>query len=443
MASLQALDTAQLLADRKQARAERAQARRQKAESHKEEGNRKFKDRLYGEALKCYQDAVSANGPRVPILSNMAATYLKMGNYEDAENVARRALMQDPLFIKARYRRGLAFKGQKRYKAALIDFLAILEQDPNLPEVKAELNAMRALYEAGRIRLKDEDEDSALDLLPSIEIEYASDSSDYRHEGNGVPCRFYNHAGCTKGRDCPYSHAVNHASVRDDLGKNVCVYFLAGTCKFGERDCVYSHCRDYLPAGRWWDDEENVRVARTVLSTPHAARQIPSAVRHFLQSLDTHVVWSEGKNPDGGKQLEQWARNDLAMTEWMIQAFTDDPSIGLASRGVPSHTRGRGRGSGGSTGRGRGKGRGKKATANGRRGRGHQQAGHQGQGSYGTGTNTVPRWGENMLEFGDDGDVEERMMNHGFTNDEVEELLAQGVKPWDDDARAVLDVLYC
>jgi hypothetical protein len=30
--------------------------------------------------------------------------------------------------------------------------------------------------------------------------------------------------------------------------------------------------------------------------------------------------------------------------------------------------------------------------------------------------------------------LEERQMNMGFTEDEVHELLSQGVKPWDDDA---------
>ncbi|KAA1476438.1 hypothetical protein DENSPDRAFT_807198 [Dentipellis sp. KUC8613] len=442
MASSQVPDTAQLLADRKQARAERAQARRQKAESYKEEGNKKFREGFYEEALKCYQDAVAANGPRVPILSNIAATYLKMGNYRDAENAAHRALMQDPLFIKARYRRGLAFKGQKRYKAALIDFVAITEQDPNVPEVKAEMNSIRTLYEAGRIRLNDEDDEAALDLQ-RIEIDYASDSSDYRHEGNGVPCRFYNHAGCTKGHDCLYSHAVNHLSVRDDLGKNVCVYFLARMCKFGERNCVYSHCRDYLPPGRWWDDEESVEAARMVLSTLHPAREIPSTVQHFFNTLDNRIVWSEGKNPDGGDPLEQWVPDHFAMMEWMMQAFEDDPTVDLAGRAVPSQARGRGRGASGSTSRGRGKGKGKKAAANGKKGQGRQRAGRQGQGSYGMGTSSLPRWGEDMLEFGDDDDMEERMMNYGFTNDDVEELLAQGVKPWDDDAHAVLAALYC
>lgn len=34
----------------------------------------------------------------------------------------------------------------------------------------------------------------------------------------------------------------------------------------------------------------------------------------------------------------------------------------------------------------------------------------------------------------DEEELEERMENYGFTEAEVEELLCQGVKPWDDDA---------
>jgi hypothetical protein len=33
----------------------------------------------------------------------------------------------------------------------------------------------------------------------------------------------------------------------------------------------------------------------------------------------------------------------------------------------------------------------------------------------------------------DDDEVEERMMNYGYTEDELSELLCQGIKPWDDD----------
>ena len=44
---------------------------------------------------------------------------------------------------------------------------------------------------------------------------------------------------------------------------------------------------------------------------------------------------------------------------------------------------------------------------------------------------------QNILE--DDSELEremeERMMNCGFTNDEAHDLICQGVKPWDDDAQ--------
>jgi hypothetical protein len=41
-------------------------------------------------------------------------------------------------------------------------------------------------------------------------------------------------------------------------GKNVCLYFLFGTCKFGPTKCAYSHRRDWLPSG-WWDSDEGVQ----------------------------------------------------------------------------------------------------------------------------------------------------------------------------------------
>ncbi len=44
-----------------------------------------------------------------------------------------------------------------------------------------------------------------------------SDSSDCRHVGNGVACRFYNHGGCNRGNNCAFSHAPDDKSIRDDL----------------------------------------------------------------------------------------------------------------------------------------------------------------------------------------------------------------------------------
>lgn len=51
----------------------------------------------------------------------------------------------------------------------------------------------------------------------SLELESMSDSSDWHHEGNGIPCRFYNRDGCLRGTDCRFSHAPDHKSVRDRL----------------------------------------------------------------------------------------------------------------------------------------------------------------------------------------------------------------------------------
>lgn len=50
-----------------------------------------------------------------------------------------------------------------------------------------------------------------------VELESVSDSSDWNHEGNGIPCRFHNHDGCLRGADCRFSHAPDHKSVRDRL----------------------------------------------------------------------------------------------------------------------------------------------------------------------------------------------------------------------------------
>jgi hypothetical protein len=51
----------------------------------------------------------------------------------------------------------------------------------------------------------------------ALEMDSLSNTSDCNHRGNGVPCRFYNREGCAKGTLCPFSHAPDEKSVRDDL----------------------------------------------------------------------------------------------------------------------------------------------------------------------------------------------------------------------------------
>jgi len=99
------------------------------------------------------------------------------------------------------------------------DFRTILKQDPSSAEAKNALRETLAL-----MLERDDDDDFAVPddegpLLSDtkVELESVSDSSDWNHEGNGIPCRFYNHDGCKRGNDCRFSHAPDHKSVRDRL----------------------------------------------------------------------------------------------------------------------------------------------------------------------------------------------------------------------------------
>jgi hypothetical protein len=101
------------------------------------------------------------------------------------------------------------------------DFETVLEHDPtHLRALAAIAEVRQFLSQAG---LEDIKQENIVDFgfphwdYEALEVASVSDSSDCRHVGNGVPCRFYNHDGCGKGTECPYSHAPDEKSVRDDL----------------------------------------------------------------------------------------------------------------------------------------------------------------------------------------------------------------------------------
>jgi hypothetical protein len=75
----------------------------------------------------------------------------------------------------------------------------------------------------------DEDSDDSDDEWANLDFEdrrlddplviaSESDSSDFVHEGNGTPCRDYNHDGCQRGTSCQFKHApVKQKTTRDEL----------------------------------------------------------------------------------------------------------------------------------------------------------------------------------------------------------------------------------
>ncbi|KAJ7057529.1 hypothetical protein C8F01DRAFT_991994 [Mycena amicta] len=242
--------------------------------------------------IKNYEGAVSSFGDACnlwrtnPVMHcDLATAYLHLGRYEDAEASSSNALNLDPKLVEARYVRGMARKGRGVLKAAVVDFETVLQLKPTNEAAQTQLRELTAepvapvdtaLENGTTTTVVDPDFDPAhplitptVPLLPTLDPELlsTSDTSDAGHtgSGSGTPCLFYNHSGCLRGAACTFSHAPDHKSVRDGLGKNVCLYFLLGLCKFGGGKCIYSHEKKWLPQDGWWDDEGVVeRVKKRV-----------------------------------------------------------------------------------------------------------------------------------------------------------------------------------
>ncbi|GLB35584.1 hypothetical protein LshimejAT787_0211490 [Lyophyllum shimeji] len=281
---------------RAEKRKARAAERAKELEDLKEAGNKLFTAGDYLGAVKVYKAIVDDFGQKPVLMSNLAAAYLKLEEYVGAEVAASTALKYDPRMIKARYRRGLARKGMGQYKAALVDFRTVLEQDPTKNEAREQLKITEALYlELGDDDYDYEDDSGSSDDgwphpddRPEPESEAESDSSDCRHSGNGFPCRFYNHEGCAKKDSCRYSHAPDEKSERDRLGRNVCIFFLLGTCKFGAAKCVYSHDKSYLPHG-WWDHDDLVAKLKEICSESELENHGKHAFSEFISVLSVNT----------------------------------------------------------------------------------------------------------------------------------------------------------
>ena len=99
------------------------------------------------------------------------------------------------------------------------DFEAVLSVDPNCHAARIKSLECDELLNMGELEDDYDSLDPAWPPIDYFELDQASvsDSSDCNHTGNGFACRFYNHAGCSKGERCAYSHAPDEKSIRDDL----------------------------------------------------------------------------------------------------------------------------------------------------------------------------------------------------------------------------------
>ncbi|KAI9065693.1 hypothetical protein FKP32DRAFT_1674525 [Trametes sanguinea] len=356
--------------------ARRATVREQKtrrAEALKEEGNTLFKKDDWAAAAESYREAAMVAGPLPVYMSNLAAALLKLELWNHAENAATRALIHDSKHIKARFRRAIARKELHTFDTAEADLQRILSLDPANASARSELEEIRRLRQITPGIEGAPELDEIWDGM-EFELEDESDSEDF-YDGNDVPCNHYNHARCARGTQCRFSHAPDRKSVRDELGRNVCVYWLLGECLFGAERCVYAHDRTYLPERGWWDNKErNARLAKGAKFHQQASRY------SLLPKLP--AILAEAAKPG------DW-RDDL----WVDGGYAEEARL---------------------------------------------------QKEYGDG------WVDDEIEEADGDDdawvdkdededegslereMEERSMYCGYTQYEFEELLSQGIKPWDE-----------
>ncbi|KAJ8093472.1 hypothetical protein PM082_020329 [Marasmius tenuissimus] len=291
------------ISERARKRSERAKQRTEKREALKKEGNEFFKEGRYSEAVQKHEQAVHAGGKKPVLLANLAAAYLKLNLFEQAEEAATEALIYDPTNVKARYRRGLARKGLRRAIGASLDFEAVVQQEPRNTEVASELKIVRKITQDGKNSPSDDEYSDGEYIWPRCEeyednengAESDSGSSDCEHTGNGVACRFYNHGGCTRKGGCQFSHAPDDKSVRDKLGRNVCTFAILGKCEFGEEKCIYSHDFRYLPEKGWWRNEEHRRELNEYVYMGRSLK--PPRSEPYLVEMVHGFLYDEGYGP--------------------------------------------------------------------------------------------------------------------------------------------------
>ncbi|XP_053320357.1 protein unc-45 homolog A [Spea bombifrons] len=115
------------------------------SESLKEEGNKHFKSGDYKAALACYTKAIniSTDKPSAAVLHrNRAACYLKLEDYQKAEDDASKAIEEDGGDVKALFRRSQALEHLGRLDQAILDLQRCLVLEP---KNKAFQEALRTL----------------------------------------------------------------------------------------------------------------------------------------------------------------------------------------------------------------------------------------------------------------------------------------------------------
>jgi hypothetical protein len=191
----------------------------------------------------------------------------------------------------------------------------------------------------------------------------------------------------------PFLRRFTIISFHIASGKNVCLYYLLGICKFGDLRSIYLHSKANLDPNGWWNDEKEVFMRRGLLEGVKREAKERRAVESLIWSLQ-----------NGSKRTARFGNRSGSKQ--------------------------------GASGGGKGKGKQMQRKTPGNGLLKGQNRDPRGSGTT-KGKGNAERGSESFLyelRWLREAEQEQRMMNGGFTDDEIMELACQGVKPWDDDA---------
>ena len=89
-------------------------------------------------------------------------------------------------------------------------------------------------------------------------------------------------------------------------GRNVCLYYLLGSCKFGGFKCVYSHSKRFLPEVGWWTTEEGRQNCRDNMEIEKEGRREMRAFNQLLgrsYNTGTALRMNAGGSVGGKRQV--------------------------------------------------------------------------------------------------------------------------------------------
>lgn len=128
---------------------------KKECEQQKKKGNEAFSLGEYAQAAVCYSLALdkattlqtSAIDFIHILYSNRAACFLKLGHHEKALDDANEALKLEPKFVKALFRKGLAYHALKQYKEALPVLAEAHKIEPKNKQIKQALQFAEVGFE--------------------------------------------------------------------------------------------------------------------------------------------------------------------------------------------------------------------------------------------------------------------------------------------------------